>query len=185
MPRDRDPPRIGISRCLLGDEVRHDGGHKRDEALVSEVGRLVEWVSVCPEVEVGMGVPREPVQLVAAFDGVSSGSARVRLVGVLSGEEWTGRMEQWARERVRALAAMHLSGFVLKARSPSCGLRDVLVHDTGAKARVASTGPGLFAGVLLDALPGLPVEDEERVRDPRVRAEFLARVFAHHRRRRS
>ena len=80
MPRDQHLPRIGISRCLLGDEVRHDGGHKRDPFLVSTFGRFVEWVPVCPEIEVGMGTPREPIQLVVSQDGVPSDGQTVRLV---------------------------------------------------------------------------------------------------------
>ena len=148
---------------------------------MSEVGRVVEWVSVCPEVEIGMGVPREPIRLVASLDGVRAGSARVRMVGSLSGEDWTGRMEQWARDRVRALTALHLSGYVLKSRSPSCGLRDVLVHGEGSESRSA-IGRGLFAEAVIQGMPGLPIEDEEGLRDPRVRDGFLARVFAHHRR---
>jgi uncharacterized protein YbbK (DUF523 family) len=108
VPSDRDRPRIGISRCLLGDEVRYDGGHKREDTLVSELGRLVEWVPVCPEMEVGMGVPREPIQLVASVDGVRSESARVRMIGVLTGEDWTARMEPWARARVDAFSALRV-----------------------------------------------------------------------------
>ncbi|HLG58406.1 MAG TPA: DUF523 domain-containing protein [Vicinamibacterales bacterium] len=178
MPSDLDPPRIGISRCLLGDEVRYDGGHKREDTLVSELGRHVEWVPVCPEMEVGMGVPREPIQLVASVDGVRSESARVRMVGVLSGEDWTARMEQWARARVHAFAALRVSGFVLKARSPSCGPHDVPVHGHGNDAHTLR-GRGLFAEALDEGLPGLPIEDEEGLRDPDARQRFLDRVLAY------
>ena len=166
-------PRVGISRCLLGDEVRYDGTHKRDDSLVEALGRHVEWVPVCPEVEVGMGTPREPIQLVARADGVPSASERVRLIGVDSGQDWTGRMQSWARQRAAALRALNLSGFVLKARSPSCGVDGVrIVHDN----RETLSGRGLFAQALADAMPGLPMEDEARLSDPRARDEFLARV---------
>src|SRR5262245_65127600 len=94
--RDLDPPRIGISRCLLGDEVRYDGGHKRDAFLVSTFGRFVEWVPVCPEVEIGMGTPREAIHLVASADGAPSNAQPVRLLGVRSGEDWTTRMTTFA-----------------------------------------------------------------------------------------
>ena len=94
-------PRVGISRCLLGDQVRYDGGHKYEPSLIETLGAHVEWVPVCPELEVGMGVPREPIQLVAAGDG-----PRVRLVGVDSGADWTDRMQVWAVEKIAALQAL-------------------------------------------------------------------------------
>jgi uncharacterized protein YbbK (DUF523 family) len=164
----RDRPRVGISRCLLGDEVRHDGGHKHEPSLIAGLSAHVELIAVCPELEVGMGVPREPVQLVA------SNNRDVRLAGVDSGTDWTAQMQAWAAERMAALRALGLSGFVLKSRSPSCGPRDVPVRNGEASA-------GMFAGALVTAMPNLPVEDEERLRDPQARALFLARVAAFHR----
>src|SRR5690606_4696456 len=113
--RERAPIRIGISSCLLGHAVRWDGGHKRDAFLVERLGRFVEWVPVCPELELGMGVPREPIRLVARGAGI-------RLVSVSGGVDWTARMRAFAQRRVRALARLGLCGYVLKARSPSCGL---------------------------------------------------------------
>lgn len=173
-----DRPRIGISRCLLGDQVRYDGGHKRDAYLVDTLGRNVEWLAVCPEVEMGMGTPREPIQLVAAADGLPSGEHRVRLLGVNSGRDWTQTMETWRRDRLLELAAAGLSGYVLKSSSPSCGMDGVRVHADGGPAR---TGRGLFAEALIDLMPGLPVEDDERLHDPQLRAAFIARVFDYHR----
>lgn len=173
-------PRVGISRCLLGDEVRYDGTHKRAETVIGALDRHVDWVPVCPEVEVGMGVPREPIQLVARPDGVRSGDSRVRLLGVETCEDWTGRMQAWTRIRVRELEARGISGYVLKARSPSCGVRGVLIHESGADpARVEPSGVGLFAQALIDAMPGLPIEDEDALADPRVQQDFLDRVRAH------
>ena len=116
-----DQLRIGISQCLLGDEVRHDGGHKRDPYLVGTVGRLVEWVPVCPEVEVGLGTPREPIRLVRD----SAGATGVRLFS-RSGTDLTKQMRRFSRARARALAKERLSGFVLKKDSPSCGMERVL-----------------------------------------------------------
>ena len=172
-------PRVGISRCLLGDAVRYDGTHTRDDALIGAFGRHVEWVSVCPEVEVGMGTPREPIQLVARPERVPSAGAAVRLIGVSSGRDWTERMHTWARERVQALIALNLAGYIFKARSPSCGIHSVPVHD----GDVERGGRGLFAQALIDALPDLPVEDEEGLADPLARTEFLQRVLSHHARR--
>ena len=163
-----DRPRIGISRCLLGDRVRYDGGDKHEPSLIDALAAHVEWVPVCPELEVGMGVPREPIQLLTAGDG-----SRVRLVGVDSGADWTDRMQLWTAEKIAALQALGLSGFVLKSRSPSCGPRDVPV-------RGGHPSPGMFAQVLMTAMPNLPVDDEEGLRDPEARAAFLARVAGFH-----
>ena len=165
-------PRVGISRCLLGDEVRYDGGHKHEPSLIAALAPHVELIAVCPELEVGMGVPREPIQLVAS----APDAAAVRLAGVESGIDWTGRMQAWAAGRIAELRALGLSGFVLKARSPSCGPRDVPVRD-------GRPAPGLFAQALMHAMAELAVDDEERLRDPQARAAFLARVTAYHRRR--
>jgi len=173
-----DLPRVGISRCLLGDEVRYDGGHKRDQEILDTLTPFVEWLPVCPEVEIGMGTPREPIHLVAATDGVASGSHRVRLIGVHSGRDWTGDMDRWRRTRLRELADARLSGFVLKQDSPSCGTTGVSVEVNG---RVERTGRGLFAQALLDAMPDLPVEEEGCLHDPRARQDFLDRVLARHR----
>lgn len=167
-------PRVGISRCLLGDAVRYDGTHKLAGDLIAALDPHVEWVAVCPEVEVGMGTPREPIQLVARPDGVPSGSSRIRLLGVGSRTDWTDRMHAWAQARVEALRALNLCGFILKARSPSCGIRDVPIHEGPAEA-----GRGLFAQALVDAMPDLPVTDEDDLQTADARESFLARVRAH------
>jgi FdhD protein len=165
--------RIGISSCLLGDEVRFDGGHKRDASLLEALDPVVEWVRVCPEVELGLGVPREPVRLVSAAAGP-------RMIAVHSGTDHTGPMQQYAQRRVNELARANLSGYVLKAKSPSCGLHGVNLHDeTGAPI---ATGMGLFAAALRRRLPDLPVEDEIRLADPSVREAFLERARLYDRR---
>ena len=169
-------PRVGVSRCLVGDEVRYDGTHRLDETVIALLGSHVEWVPVCPEVEIGMGVPREPIQLVTSADGVPSMGERVRLVGIGSGEDWTERMQAWARDRARELAALDLSGYVFKARSPSCGIDEVIVHAVDGERR----GRGLFSQALIDALPDLPVTDEASLADAAARAIFLQRVLRHH-----
>ena len=169
-------PRVGVSRCLLGDEVRYDGTHRRDAALIDALSRHVEWVSVCPEVEIGMGTPREPIGLVVHVDGVPSARARVRLLGLSTGEDWTDRMQTWARERLNALTPLKLSGYVFKAGSPSCGIHGVPVH-AGNMERV---GRGLFAQALITALPDLPVADEEELTHTAGRDDFLRRIRAYH-----
>lgn len=184
-PRMLSRPRVGISRCLLGDEVRYDGRHKLERLLTEAIGRVVEWVPVCPEVETGMGVPREPIQLVARADGVPAGAVLAKLVGVTSGTDWTARMARFARRRARELRASGLSGFVLKAGSPSCGLTGVDVHrgigqprNAGRSPRSVRAGRGLFADAVVRGMPLLPIEEESRLRDPDVRDHFLERVFA-------
>jgi uncharacterized protein YbbK (DUF523 family) len=169
-------PRVGISRCLLGDDVRYDGTNRLSTA-VTELTPLVEWVPVCPEVEVGMGVPREPIQLLRRGDGVRSGSESVRLKRVESGEDWTDRMDRWAAARAMELAAAGINGFVLKARSPSCGPAAVLVHDESG-APPSPTGRGLFAEALIAVIPGLPMIDEEALEDRQERERFLQTVRA-------
>jgi len=171
-----DCPRVGISRCLLGDEVRYDGTHKRAAALIDALGHHVEWVPVCPEVEIGMGTPREPIELVARADSVRSAGVQIRMLGVSTGEDWTDRMQAWARERLKALMPLGLSGYVFKARSPSCGIHSVPVH-AGDTAHV---GRGLFAQALVAALPDLPVADEEDLADTAGRDDFLRRIRAYH-----
>ena len=166
-------PRVGISRCLLGDEVRYDGTHRRSVSVIA-LGPDVEWISVCPEVEVGMGVPREPIQLVAWADGTRSAGERVRLSGALSGDDWTERMGRWAQRRLAELQTLGISGFVLKSRSPSCGPDSVLVHRADGDPTAA--GRGLFAEALMSAMPGLPIEDEERLADAATRDNFLRLV---------
>jgi uncharacterized protein YbgA (DUF1722 family)/uncharacterized protein YbbK (DUF523 family) len=162
--------RLGVSACLLGDEVRYDGGHKRDAFLVDTLGPFVEWVPVCPEVEIGLGVPRPPIRL------VGDDAASPRLVVENTGEDLTAPMQRWATGRVAELSALGLHGYVLKRASPSCGLFRVRVYgEDGAPGRV---GRGLFAAALVEALPMLPVEEEGRLTDAGIRESFIERVFA-------
>ncbi len=170
------PIRIGVSSCLLGISVRYDGGHKRNDFLVDELGPRVEWVAVCPEVEVGMGVPRESVRLARGAHG------RTLMLGNQSGADWTARMEAFAARRMEELARAHLSGYVLKSRSPSCGTIGVsLFQDSDPATQSRDEGVGLFAAALLRRLPDLPIEEEGRLADPQPRARFVERVFAYHR----
>jgi uncharacterized protein YbgA (DUF1722 family)/uncharacterized protein YbbK (DUF523 family) len=164
--------RIGVSSCLLGQKVRFDGGHKRDAFLVDTFGKVVEWVPVCPEVEIGMGLPREPIRLLRV-------GSLTRLVGVKSATDHTDAMTRWSARRVETLAREDLDGYILKKDSPSCGMERVKVYDShGAPAR---TGRGVFAEALLSRWPLLPVEEEGRMSDPRLRDNFVERVFAYRR----
>lgn len=164
-------PRIGISSCLLGQRVRYDGGHKKDEFLTKTFGRFVEWVAVCPEVEVGMGTPRESIRLVGS-------ATSPRLMGDRSGRDWTEPMLTYSKRRVGELGTMNLAGYVLKKDSPSCGMERVRVYPSKGKAPNRN-GRGLFAQVLIDASPLLPIEEEGRLNDPKLRDNFIERVFAY------
>jgi uncharacterized protein YbgA (DUF1722 family)/uncharacterized protein YbbK (DUF523 family) len=165
------PIRIGVSTCLLGEHVRFDGGHKRDPFLVETFGRYVEWVPVCPEVEAGLGVPRESMHLRRIED-------QVRLVTTKTGIDHTDTMCRYAARRLTALGTHELCGYVLKKNSPSCGMERVKIY--GRSGPVAS-GRGLFAAALLETFPHLPVEEEGRLSDPRLRENFVERVFAYRR----
>jgi uncharacterized protein YbbK (DUF523 family)/uncharacterized protein YbgA (DUF1722 family) len=145
--------RVGISACLLGERVRYDGGHKRHPFLTDVLGKHVEWVAVCPEVELGLGVPRPPIDLVET-------EGATRLVVSSTGEDLTERMRAYAAWRAKGLASLELDGYVLKSKSPSCG-RD----------------RGLFARALAEAMPALPMEEESRLARAPARAHFVERLL--------
>ena len=167
------PLRLGVSACLLGQEVRWDGGHKRDPFLNDTLGPFVEWISVCPEVEIGLGIPRETIHLVGD-------PSRPRLVAPKCGRDLTVEMGRYARAKVKELAALDLCGFVLKKDSPSCGMERVRIYEREA-ARGVRRGIGVFARALLERFPLLPVEEEGRLHDPTLRENFVTRVFAYRR----
>lgn len=166
MPR----PRLGVSACLLGKAVRFDGGHQRNDFVVAGLGPHVDWVPVCPEVEAGLGAPRPSMRLEGSADAP-------RIVEPRSGRDLTETLEATATSRVAALADMALDGFILKKDSPTCGLHRVRVWGDHGQAERA--GRGLFAARLTEAMPALPVEEEGRLRDRRLRENFLVRVFTH------
>lgn len=170
---DEEPTiRLGISTCLLGENVRFDGGHKQDLFLIKTLGRYVEWVPVCPEVEIGLGTPRESMRLVGDPEAP-------RLLAPKSGSDHTKTMRTWAQTRLEELAALNLHGYVLKKDSPSCGLFRVRVY--GEKGMPARTGQGIFARELVTRLPLLPVEEEGRLHDMHLRENFIEQVFAFYR----
>jgi uncharacterized protein YbbK (DUF523 family) len=167
--------RIGISSCLLGESVGFDGGHKRDPFPTDTFGAFVEWVPVCPEVECGFGTPRESMRLVRI-------DKDVRLLTVRTAVDLTDRMTAYTRQRVAALDSQELCGYVLKKDSPSCGMDRVRVY--GARGVPEESGRGIFAAGLVERFPSLPIEEEGRLSDPRLRENFVERVFAYWRLRR-
>ncbi len=163
---------LGISSCLLGNKVRYDGGHKLDHFLTDTLGQYVDWVPVCPEAACGLGIPRE----VMALEG---DPASPRLKTVWTGIDHTARLQRWTKGELKVLTDIGLSGFVFKARSPSCGLWDTKVF--GRKCEVRGTGSGLFAKTFMETFPLLPVEDEGRMHNPGLRENFVERVFVYRR----
>lgn len=164
-----DKIKLGISSCLLGNNVRYDGGHKLDRFLRDTLGQFVTFVPVCPEVECGLPVPRESMRLVGNADSP-------RLITTRTGIDHTERMNQWAARRLDTLESEALCGFIFKSKSPSSGMTRVKVYNE--KGMPAHTGSGLFARAFMDRFPRIPVEDEGRLHDPKLRENFIERIFA-------
>jgi uncharacterized protein YbgA (DUF1722 family)/uncharacterized protein YbbK (DUF523 family) len=160
--------KIGISRCLLGEPVRYDGGHKWDRFITDTLGQYVSFVPVCPEVECGLGVPREAMHL-------EGDPMNPRLVTIRTHIDHTERMKSWAKERAAVLEQEELCGFIFKSGSPSSGMERVKIY--GGKGQPVKTGVGLFAREFMDRFPLLPVEDEGRLHDPLLRENFIESIF--------
>jgi uncharacterized protein YbgA (DUF1722 family)/uncharacterized protein YbbK (DUF523 family) len=160
--------RLGISQCLLGDKVRWNAGHKLDRYITQTLGQFADFVPVCPEVEVGMGIPRESLRLVGDPDSP-------RLITYKTKIDHTDRMVSWATERVRALEAENLSGFIFKSDSPSSGMIRVKVYND--KGMPEKKGIGVFARIFMAHFPLIPVEDDGRLHDPMIRENFIERIF--------
>jgi uncharacterized protein YbgA (DUF1722 family)/uncharacterized protein YbbK (DUF523 family) len=160
--------KLGISSCLLGEKVRYDGGHKLDHFLKDTLGKFVEWVPVCPEVESGLPVPREAMRLVGSPESP-------RLVKIRSGDDYTDRMLTWAGKRLSALEKEDLCGFIFKSKSPSSGMSGVKVY--GPSGIPSRSGSGIFARAFMDKFRFTPAEDEGRLNDPGLRENFIERVF--------
>ncbi|RCG22808.1 DUF1722 domain-containing protein [Sphaerisporangium album] len=172
-------PRVAVSSCLLGEPVRFNGGHSRDRFLTDLLSEFVDWVLICPEMEIGLGAPRETLHLERSSTGEHrpgepADESEPRLVTRRTRRDLTEPMRALAAERA---AALDVDGYVFKAKSPTCGIHGVPVHD--GETSVAGRGPGLFAGRVMKAHPLLPAEDEGRLRDAVLREAFVERIFAH------
>ena len=164
------PIRLGISSCLLGQKVRYDGNHKHDRFVTGTLGKYFEFVPVCPEVAIGLGVPRPPIRLVG-------NPAAPRAVGVADPMfDVTRKLTAYGQRTARTLD--DISGYILKSRSPSCGVERVKVYDGRGRVR---NGRGVYAAAFLARQPLLPVEEEARLGDPELRNNFIERVFAYRR----
>src|SRR5580692_10876880 len=157
----RVSPRVGVSSCLLGEEVRFNGGHKRYRFLTDELGPYVDWVPYCPEVSIGLGTPREPIRLTTDGRLVNRG----------------GTADHTAAMAALPLPAEQLDGYVFKAKSPSCGIRAIPRYSEDGIA-AGHDGRGLYADRVLTAFPLLAVEDEGRLNDAALREAFCERIFA-------
>jgi uncharacterized protein YbgA (DUF1722 family)/uncharacterized protein YbbK (DUF523 family) len=160
--------RIGISTCLLGENVRYDGGHKLDRYLRDLLGKYVDFVPVCPETESGLPVPREAMRLVG--DALNP-----RLVTIDTRIDHTERLANWSRQKLDELENEKLCGFIFKSRSPSSGMERVKIYNE--KGHPVPKGRGIFAGMFMDRFPLLPVEEDGRLHDPVLRENFITRIF--------
>ena len=160
--------KLGISTCLLGENVRYDGGHKLDWFLTDTLGQYVEYVPVCPEVECGLPIPRESMHL-------EGDPESPRLVTIRTKQDMTDRMVKWAQKRVVDLEKEELCGFIFKSDSPSSGMERIRVYNE--KGMPVKKGVGIFARTFMEHFPLLPVEDEGRLHDPELRENFIERIF--------
>ena len=165
-------PRVGISQCLLGDEVRYDGGHKRDVFLTDVLAPFVKWIPVCPEVEAGLGTPREAMHLAGDPDAP-------RLLTIRSKVDHTDALHTFCQRRVEELRACDLDGYIFKKNSPSCGVHRVKVYSE--KGQPGRQGKGIFAAAIQEVYPLLPVEEEGRLNDAPIRENFIVRIFCYRR----
>ncbi len=161
--------RLGVSSCLLGERVRWNGDHKLDRFLTDTLGRFVEYVPVCPEVECGFSTPREPFRLVG-----DPGSPR--FITSRTKQDYTDRMTRWARKRVIELEKEDLCGYIFKSKSPSSGMERVKVYSE--KGIPVKKGVGMFARAFIEHFPLLPVEEDGRLHDLKIRENFIERIFA-------
>jgi uncharacterized protein YbbK (DUF523 family) len=158
--------KIGISSCLLGKQVRYDAKHKKDQHLIDTLGKDVEWVPVCPEVEYGLPVPREKMRL--------TGDPRSpRLVTIKTGIDHTEGMLKWTESRLKELEKEDLCGFIFKSKSPSSGYKGVKVYSP----KGIRSGSGLFAAAFMRYFPLIPVEDEVNLQNPMIMENFKRRVL--------
>lgn len=161
--------KLGVSSCLLGENVRYDGGHKLDRFLQDTLGEYVEYVPVCPEAECGLGIPREAMHL-------EGDPASPRLITTRTRQDMTRRMVTWAHKRVAQLEKEALCGFIFKSDSPSSGRERIKVYNE--KGMPVKKGVGIFARIFMEHFPLLPVEDDGRLHDLNLRENFIERIFS-------
>lgn len=162
--------KIGVSSCLIGEKVRWNGDHKQDRYIKDTLAKYFEYVPVCPEVEVGMGTPRETVPLYGT-------PKNPKMLGKKTQTDWTGKMNKYIKDRIKNLSKDDLCGYIFKSKSPSCGLGRIPIYDEYDKSK-ARHGGGLFANTFIKTNPFVPTKDEGRLHDPKIRENFIVRVFS-------
>jgi len=159
-------PNVIVSKCLGFEACRYNGQVIRDD-FVRKLEKHVNYIPVCPEVEIGLGVPRFPVRIVR--------SGPTRLIQPSTNRDLTGLMNEFSE---RFLAGLRdVNGFILKHRSPSCGVKDVRIYPSAEKSAPLGTGPGFFGGNVQERFPGLAIEDEGRLKSYTIREHFLTKLF--------
>lgn len=164
-------PLVGISSCLLGNEVRYDGGHKLLPLLKEQLGGLFTFLPLCPEDECGLGTPREPMSLVRTESGI-------RLIANCSKRDFTESLEQWIDATRKSFKDKNLCGFILKTKSPSCGLGNVKLFNQEGLI-LSDTFNGLFATALQESCPHLPIVEEGSLLDRARLDAFIEAVFSY------
>jgi uncharacterized protein YbbK (DUF523 family)/uncharacterized protein YbgA (DUF1722 family) len=160
---------IGISSCLLGQNVRWNGSNRLDKFLSETLGKYVQWIPACPEVESGLSVPRKPLHLVEIN----------KKTCVLTSDnqcDYTDKIVEWSTCHVRALKSQNLCGYIFKSKSPSCGLDKIKKHSLSGNY-LSNNSRGLFVSQLLKSLPQLPVIDDGRLHDSILKENFIQTVF--------
>jgi len=165
--------KIGVSSCLLGEEVRWNGGHKKDRYVQGVLDKYFDYVPICPEVDVGMGTPRETVALYGTLESH-------KMISKKSQTDWTEKMINYMNGRISEIGKIDLCGYIFKSKSPSCGIGRVPIYSEFGSSKVRH-GPGMFASAFIKTLPLIPVEDEGRLHDPVIRENFIVRVFCFNR----
>ena len=160
--------KLGVSSCLLGHNVRYDGGHRRDPYITDTLSRYVQFIPVCPEVECWLPIPREAMRL-------EGDPQSPRLITIHTKQDLTEMMLSWCSKKVRELEDLDLSGFIFKKGSPSSGMERVKVYDD--KGVPSNRGIGMFARAFMDHFPLLPVEEDERLYDLEIRENFIESIF--------
>ena len=165
-------PVLGISGCLTGSAVRFDGGHKRMSFVMDELAQWVNFRPVCPEMAIGLPTPRPALRLIMT----TSGETQMRFSHAPH-EDVTQKMADFTADFLPKIG--DLAGFIVCAKSPSCGMERVRLYDENGN-RGRKEGVGLFTAALLETWPWLPVEEDGRLHDPVLRENFVERVFALH-----
>ena len=166
--REFPRPRIVVSKCIEFDHCRYDGSMIPSD-FVKALKPYVDYIPVCPEMEIGLGAPRETIRMVTA-------NGSIRLMQPATGRDLTEKMNHFARGFLSSLP--EVDGFILKFRSPSCGLKDIRVYSGAEKSRAVSKAPGFFGGAVMESFSHLAVEDEGRLRNFNIREHFLTKLYA-------